>query len=64
MMNINMFSEQSYKKPADKSVVQYQVTSLNYLLLFRSNTLQPHRLQHPGFPVLQHLPELAQTHVY
>ena len=50
MMNINMFSEQSYKKPADKSVVQYQVTSLNYLLLFRSNTLQPHRLQHPRLP--------------
>ena len=45
-----MFSEQSYKKPADKSVVQYQVTSLNYLLLFRSNTLQPHRLQYARLP--------------
>ena len=30
-----------------------------------SNSLQPHGLQHtPGFPVLHHLPEFAQTHVH
>ena len=54
MMNINMFSEQSYKKPADKSVVQYQVTSLNYLLLFSysviSDSLPSHGLQHARLP--------------
>ena len=27
-----------------------------------SNSLQPHKLQHASFPVLHHLPELAQTH--
>ena len=38
------------------------------LLLFShsvtSNSLQPHRLKHTGFPVLHHLPELAKTHVH
>ena len=29
-----------------------------------SDSLQPHGLQHPGFPVLNHLPEFAQTHVH
>ena len=28
------------------------------------NSLQPHKLQHASFPVLHHLPELAQTHVH
>ena len=27
-----------------------------------SNSLQPHKLQHASFPVLHHLPKLAQTH--
>ena len=27
-------------------------------------TLQPHGLQHTGFPVHHQLPELTQTHVY
>ena len=27
-------------------------------------TLWPHGLQYPGFPVLHHLPEFAQTHVH
>ena len=30
----------------------------------RSGSLQPHELQHPRFPVLHHLLELAQTHVH
>ena len=29
-----------------------------------SNPLQPHGLQHPGFPVYHHLPELAHTYVH
>ena len=29
-----------------------------------SDSLRPHGLQHPGFPVHQQLPELAQTHVH
>ena len=29
-----------------------------------SDSLQPHGLQHTGFPVLQHLPEFAQTHAH
>ena len=29
-----------------------------------SNSLWPHGLSTPGFPVLYHLPELAQTHVH
>ena len=28
------------------------------------DSLQPHGLSMPGFPVLHHLPELAQTHVH
>ena len=40
-----------------------------YALLLLSHTvmpdsLRPHGLQHPSFPVLHHLPELAQTHVH
>ena len=38
------------------------------MLMFRhsivSNSLWPHRLRMPGFPVLHHLLELAQTHVH
>ena len=38
------------------------------MLLFNcsvvSDSLWPHGLQHPGFPVLHHLPEFAQTHVH
>ena len=38
------------------------------MLLFNcsvvSDSLWPHGLQHPGFPVLHHLLELAQTHVH
>ena len=29
-----------------------------------SDSLQPHGLQHPGFPVHHQLPELTQTHVH
>ena len=29
-----------------------------------SDSLRPHELQHPGFPVHHQLPELAQTHVH
>ena len=29
-----------------------------------SDSLWPHGLQHPGFPVLHYLPEFAQTHVH
>ena len=29
-----------------------------------SDSLQPHGLSMPGFPVLHHLPEFAQTHVH
>ena len=29
-----------------------------------SNSLRPHGLKHPGFPVHHQLPEPAQTHVY
>ena len=29
-----------------------------------SDSLQPHGLQHVGFPILLHLLELAQTHVH
>jgi len=29
-----------------------------------SDSLPPHELQQPGFPVLYYLPELAQTHVH
>ena len=29
-----------------------------------SDSLRPHGLQHASFPVLHHLPELAQTHVH
>jgi len=29
-----------------------------------SSSLPPHGLQHPGFPVLHHLPEFSQTHVH
>ena len=29
-----------------------------------SNSLRPHGLQHQGFPVHHHFPELAQTHVH
>ena len=29
-----------------------------------SDSSQPHGLQHPGFPVLHHFPEFAQTHVH
>ena len=39
---------------------------LGTLLLFShsvlSDSLRPHGLHPPGFPVLHHLPELAQTH--
>ena len=42
--------------------------SVQLLLLFShsvmSNSLQPHGLQHPGFPVHHHLLELVQTHVH
>ena len=38
------------------------------LLLFShslmSSSLRPRGLQHPRFPVLHHLPELAQTHIH
>ena len=42
--------------------------SVQLLLLFShsvmSDSLQPHGLQHPGFPVHHHLLELVQTHVH
>ena len=42
--------------------------SVQLLLLFShsvmSNSLQPHGLQHPDFPVHHHLLELVQTHVH
>ena len=42
--------------------------SIMYTLLFSrsvmSDSLRPHGLQPAGFPVLHHLPELAQTHVH
>ena len=47
--------------------MRYYLTPVRILLLFShsvvSDSLQPHGLQ-PGFPVLHHLPEPAQTHVH
>jgi len=44
------------------------VTLLLLYLLFSCSVmldcLRPHGLQMPGFPVLLHFPEFAQTHVY
>ena len=39
----------------------FVVQFLQHCCSVASNTLQPHGLQHTGFPVLHHLPELAQT---
>ena len=50
-----------------KTTMRYYLTPVRILLLFShsvvSDSLQPHGLQ-PGFPVLHHLPEPAQTHVH
>ena len=38
-----------------------------FLLFCRSvisDSLQPHNCSMPGFPVLHHLPEFAQTHIH
>ena len=43
------------------------LSPLLYLLLFShsvvSDSLRPHGLQHPDFPVLHYLLEFAQTHI-
>ena len=48
--------------------LQYYSRHVHFTMLFScsvvSKSLWPHGLQHAGFPVLPHLPELAQTHVY
>ena len=40
------------------------VGSLLFSHSARSNSFRPHGLQQPGFPVLHHLLEFAQTHVH
>ena len=42
----------------------YVTPSVQFSRSVMSNSLQPHKLQHASFPVLHHLPELAQTHVH
>ena len=46
----------------DKRLFKYRPVQFSCSVV--SDSLQPHRLQHAGFPVLYHLSELAQTHVY
>ena len=38
--------------------------SLLFGLSLMSNSLNPFDCSMPGFPVLRHLPELAQTHIH
>ena len=62
----NVLSRRSISKIILYSLICYLYIS--FLLLFghsvTSSSLQPRELQMPGFPVLHHLPELAQTHVH
>ena len=40
------------------------ISSVQFRRSAVSDSLRPHGLQHPGFPVRHQLPELAQTHVH
>ena len=46
----------------DERLFKYCPVQFNHSVV--SDSLQPHRLQHAGFPVLYHLSEFAQTRVY
>ena len=50
--------EKKKKKPSQPQLLLLFIRSVV------SNFLQPHGLSTPGFPVLYHLPEFAQTHVH
>ena len=40
------------------------LSSVQFSLSVMSDSLQPHGLRTPGFPVQHQLPELTQTHVH
>ena len=40
------------------------IISVQLSILVMSDSLQPHRLQHAGFPVHHQLPEFTQTYVH
>ena len=52
----------TYFISARYQVIGQSVSQVSCLVMF--NSLQPHGLQHPGFPAHQQLPELLQTHVH
>ena len=57
------FSKPAWTSGSSQFTYYWNSSSVQFSCSVMSDSLRPHGLQHPGFPVLHHLPEFAQTHV-